>query len=277
MRGFAAAIVVAGLAFLTWASQAEEKIAGSGYISAPPLSGIGAHDPRIRVDPDAVPWRAVGKLQAVSMNLRTLCTATLVGQSTVVTAAHCVFNRRTQHNFPPGSLHFLIGYNGFRYAGHATGVMVKIGDGYDPGRPRETIGSDWALVSLDRELGSADRVLPIVSELPKDGANIMLGGYQQDHPLLLMADTQCRIDGRFIDASRRLLLRHDCAGTHGVSGAPLLIDRGGRWQVAAIEVAAEMGVATGVAVVLNEAVKKLLNNDTTSASPTGSVQATPRR
>jgi hypothetical protein len=28
-------------------------------------------------DPDAVPWRAVGKLQAVSENLRDLCTGAL--------------------------------------------------------------------------------------------------------------------------------------------------------------------------------------------------------
>jgi hypothetical protein len=54
----------------------------------------------VRIDLDAVPWRAVGKLQAASINLRASCTATLVGPSTVVTAAHCVFNRRTQRNFP---------------------------------------------------------------------------------------------------------------------------------------------------------------------------------
>ena len=83
----------------------------------------------------------------------------------------------------------------------------------------------------------------------------MLGGYQQDHPLLLIADTQCRIDGRLVDASGRLLLLHNCAGTRGVSGAPLLIDRGGRWQVAAIEVASEMGIAHGAAVVRHEAIK----------------------
>jgi protease YdgD len=255
MRGFAAAILLTALAFLTCGSRAEDKTSGSGYIPAPLLQGIGAHDSRIRVDLDTVPWRAVGKLQAASMNLRALCTATLVGPSTVVTAAHCVFNRRTQGYFPPQSLHFLVGYNGSRYTGHAIGIRVKIGDGYDPGRPKETMGSDWALVFLDKRLGQADRVLPIISELPEDGANIMLGGYQQDHPLILMADTQCRIDGRFVDASGRLLLRHNCAGTYGVSGAPLLIERGGRWQVAAIAVAGEMGMAHGAAVVLDEAIK----------------------
>ena len=256
-RGSAAAIVLTALAFLVCGLRAEEK-AGSAGISAPLLPGIGSHDPRIRVDPEGIPWRAIGKLQVVSMNLRAECTATLVGPSTVVTAAHCVFNRRTQRYFPPESLHFLIGYNGGRSAGHAIGMGVRIGHGYDPVRPKETIGSDWALVSLNKRLGSADRGLPILSDLPEDGAKVMLGGYQQDHPLLLIADTQCHIDGRFVDVSGRLLLRHTCAGTGGVSGAPLLIDSCGGWHVAAIEVAGEMGIAGGIAVILNEAAKSRL-------------------
>ena len=251
----AAAIVLTALAFLICASRAAERTGRSGYISAPQLPGIGATDPRIRVDPDAPPWHALGKLQAVSINFRALCTATLVGPSTVVTAAHCVFNPHTHRYFPPRSLHFLIGYNGSRYAGHATGIRVKVGDGYDTGRPKETIGSDWALVSLDKSLGSGDRVLPILGDPPEDGANVMLGGYQQDHPLLLMADTQCRIDGRFVDASGRLLLRDSCAGAHGVSGAPLLINRGGIWHISAIEISGQIGTAGGAAVVLDEAIK----------------------
>ena len=134
-RGSAAAIVLTALAFLVCGLRAEEK-AGSAGISAPLLPGIGSHDPRIRVDPEGIPWRAIGKLQVVSMNLRAECTATLVGPSTVVTAAHGVFNRRTQRYFPPESLHFLIGYNGSRSAGHAIGMGVKIGHGYDPVRPK---------------------------------------------------------------------------------------------------------------------------------------------
>jgi len=126
---------------------------------------------------------------------------------------------------------------------------VKVADGYDPSRPRETLGSDWALVFLDRPLGSAERILSILSEPPENGAKVVLGGYQKDHPLLLMVDAQCRIVGRFVDTRDRLLLRHNCTATSGASGGPLLIDRDGRWQIAAIDVAAETGIAGGVAGV----------------------------
>jgi len=256
MRGFTAAILPMALAFLTCKSWADENTTGRFGTPAPLLPGIGVHDPRIRIDPDVAPWRAVGKLQAASMNLRALCTATLVGPSTVVTAAHCIYDRRVQRYFPPGSLHFLVGFTGGRYAGHAIGIGVKIADGYDPGRPKETVGSDWALVSLDKSLGLAGRVLSILSEPPENGAKVVLGGYQKDHPLLLMADAQCRIVGRFVDAAGHLLLRHNCAATNGASGAPLLINRGGKWQIAAIEVAGETGIAGGAAAVLAEAINR---------------------
>jgi hypothetical protein len=49
------------------------------------------------------------------------------------------------------------------------------------------------------------------------------------------------------------MLRHNCTGTGGTSGAPLLIEKGGKWYAAGIDVAAELGVTSGLAVVLEEA------------------------
>jgi protease YdgD len=168
-----------------------------------------------------------------------------------------VFNPRAQHNFPPESLHFLIGYEGNGYARDATGVKLETGPGYDPSRPSETRGSDWALISLGTKLGTRDGVLPMIGEPPGVGSTIMLGGYQQDHPLVLMADPDCRIVERSTDASGRQLVRHNCTGTRGDSVAPLLIQKDGKWYIVGVAVAAELGVASGLAVVLDEARKRL--------------------
>jgi protease YdgD len=97
----------------------------------------------------------------------------------------------------------------------------------------------------------------MIGELPEIGSAIMLGGYQQDHPLILMADTECRIVARATDATGRVLLRHNCTGTKGDSGAPLLIEKGGKWYTAGINVAAELGVAGGLAINLDEARRHL--------------------
>src|SRR5215467_5174756 len=75
----------------------------------PSLPG-GIHDPRVRLDPERAPWRGLGKLQATAGNLHASCTGALIGPTTVLTAAHCLFNLRTQRYFPPSSLHFLLGF-----------------------------------------------------------------------------------------------------------------------------------------------------------------------
>jgi len=250
----ALAVALVGAASPAGVLEAGESASGDAHIPPPLLPGIGVHESRARLDPDGIPWRAVGKVQAASLNVRQTCAGTLVGPSTVLT--HCVFNRLTRRNFPPGSLHFLIGYEGSRYIGHAIGVKLETGLGYDPSRPYETVGSDWALISLDTRLGSADRILPMIDQSPEVGSKVMLGGYQQDHPLALMADTECQIVGRATDASGRLLLRHNCTETRGVSGAPLLIEQGGKWYTAGVDVLAQLGVASGFAVILDEAGKR---------------------
>jgi protease YdgD len=235
-------------------------LAGSAAAAAdlpPLLPGVGAHDPRQRVDPNTAPWRAIGKVQANTGNLHTSCTGSLVGPATVLTAAHCVYNPRTGRNFPPEALHFLIGYDGGKYAGHAVARAIMTGPGYDPREPRRTMGSDWALLTLDKSLGTPDRVLAIRTAPVEAGAVVTTGGYSQDHPLLLTVDPECRIVGQAEDAAGHRLLRDDCTGTHGASGAPILVREGGVWQIAAIQVAAEMGVASGIAATVDEPRKRL--------------------
>ncbi len=211
----------------------------------PVLPGIGATDPRIRIDPNTVPWRAVGKLQATAGGLYESCTGTLVGPSTVLTAAHCLHNLRTGTYFPPSSLHFLVGYDAGAYAGHAEVLTFTIASDYDGSR--NTAGSDWALLTLDAAIGTPDRQLALRATPPADGTEVMIGGYSQDHPLNLTADVRCRIIGRAVDANGHLLLRHDCTATHGASGAPVLVRDGGGWRIGGVNIAARRGAASGFA------------------------------
>ena len=55
MSSFAAAIMLVALALLARGTSAQKAVDNRAGISAPLQPGIGVHDPRIRVDPDAVP------------------------------------------------------------------------------------------------------------------------------------------------------------------------------------------------------------------------------
>lgn len=206
------------------------------------LPGIGAADPRRPVDGAAAPWRSLGRVQT---ELGGRCTGALVGPRLVLTAAHCLVGPRSRQLVQPGSVHFLLGYRLGTYAAHAEVNAYRIGPGYTP--EHGPVAADWALLTLATPL-PAERALPLLREAPAPRTPLMLGGYQQDRPELLLADTGCRAVGESREAGGRMLV-HDCAGTRGSSGAPLLAQLpDGRWAVAGVAARVSRDVALGYAV-----------------------------
>jgi protease YdgD len=65
----------------------------AGGAELPLLPGIGAVDRRVAVDPGQPPWDAIAKVQT---NIGTRCTGALIAPGNVLTAAHCLYNRRTR-------------------------------------------------------------------------------------------------------------------------------------------------------------------------------------
>lgn len=208
------------------------------------LTGIGAVDPRTTVDQTAMPWRAVGRLKAGGSS----CTGALVGPSLLLTAAHCVFNSQSREFFAAEELQFFLGYSEGKFVDQAKGKRVIRPDSYDPILAIGSMGNDWALVELDRPIGTPDRVLPMRTKAPTGGEMVALGGYSKDKIEFLMADLQCRVLGLMSDRSGMPLIRHNCTATHGVSGAPLLIKDGDEWFIGGIEVVASQ--SSGGAAVL---------------------------
>lgn len=219
-------------------------------IAKPVLPGIGGFDNRARINPQLPPWRGLGRLQANAGNLRMTCTAALVGPRLLLTAAHCLYNARTQAFFRAADLHFLLAYSQGAFAAHAQGVGMTIGPGWDPKHGIGQVGSDWALVTINQALGTGDRLLGFATEPPRPGEAAMIGGYSQDFVEVITADTGCHIIGLGKDTAGRRVIRHDCAATRGASGAPLLVREGASWRIVGIEVGAGLdevgGVASGI-------------------------------
>ncbi|WP_176559937.1 trypsin-like serine peptidase [Teichococcus rhizosphaerae] len=211
-----------------------------GLAAADPslLPGVGAGDPRRRADVSAPPWTALGRVQT---ELGGRCTGVLIGPRHVLTAAHCLVAPRARALVRPGSIHFLRGYRMGEWSGQARVLAYRTGAGFDAARSGPA-GADWAVLTLDRPLGRPEEALPLLPTPPAPGAALLLGGYQQDRPEVLMADSGCRV------LAAAPLLLHDCAGTRGSSGAPLLVADGAGWAVAGVAVGVARDRRFGIAV-----------------------------
>lgn len=209
-------------------------VVGAGVAAdLPLLPGIRDTDGRVVVDPTAPPWNAVVKVQT---NIGTRCTGTLVGPSTVLTAAHCLYNRRTQALLQPVSLHVLVEYQRGQFRWHRLVGGYTVGSGFDgAAKPPQT--GDWARLELAEPVPDAVSPLPIAADPPASGLPIALAGFNQDRSELLMADPDCHI-GIVTRRPGGTLMLHDCSATRGTSGGPLLTRQGSGWAVVGINIGA---------------------------------------
>jgi protease YdgD len=164
----------------------------------------------------------------------------------VLTAAHCLLAPRTGRVVQPGSVHFLLGYHLGRWTATSRVASYATGPGWETGRGAP--GADWAVLTLENPVGTPDRILPLAREAPAPRTPLMLGGYQQDRPEVILADTACRAIGLHAGTGGLRTFVHDCAGTRGASGAPVLVQQGGGWAVAGIVSLAATEMALGHAV-----------------------------
>ena len=67
-----------------------------------------------------------------------------------MTAAHCLYDKRTGRQVKPVDLHFLAGYRRGEFLAHSAAVSVIVPDGYSYGTG--TVRADWAIVVLEKAI-----------------------------------------------------------------------------------------------------------------------------
>ena len=205
------------------------------------LPGVGPEDRRIPMDQSSMPWAALARVQVPGTSR---CTAFLIDPHTAVTAAHCLYSRPLGRMVPATAVHVLVGYARGGFAAHRIAASLTTFPGFRPGGTAPDVAVihfDDAPIGLQQALALLDTPLPA-------GTPLMLGGYGQDRNEVMTADTRCSAQG-YASTSQGAALVHDCAGTHGTSGAPLLARApSGQWAVAGMQVAARADGSGGTAL-----------------------------
>jgi V8-like Glu-specific endopeptidase len=199
------------------------------------------------------PARAIGLLE---MSDGGLCSASVVAENVILTAAHCLFD---EDHRPVLAERFSAGYDKGRSVAAALIRDVYMPAEFDHRRFLETNeidGYDWALLRLDRAIGRETGILPIRALDPavletlieEDGPAMTQVGYgnaQSDHPV---ARRDCHLSMVWKDNT----YAHHCGTVPGDSGSPDLIYENGRYMIIGIESAevdyrelkgADMGVS----------------------------------
>jgi protease YdgD len=198
--------------------------------SANAVSLLGAH--RQDVDESRYPWSAIGKLYNETGGS---CSGVAIAADKILTAAHCVYNFRSQRFIPASALHFLLGYRSGRYLMHARVASYEIGAGFDPLRYDATSDADWAILTVTENLPTDIVPLRLSHNAEPSGTKAVIAGYPQDRAHAMTADSDCELREE-IDGGRLML--HTCRGVGGYSGAPILVSAGGvEVQIAGIQIA----------------------------------------
>jgi len=218
------------------------------------LDGIKGRDDRIVMPSGEYPWRAVGR---VNMETGGHCTGVLVGPALVVTAAHCLFDKRKMWYVPAEQVHFVAGTQEGKFVAHTTAKSYMIPKGYDElAKPtRKNALYDWAIIQLGEAIGYQTGWIGVREAGLNE--NFIQAGYSKDSKTVLSAHIGCPVlrleesdPGNGGNGRKRGLLVHRCDAVPGDSGSPIFYYDQGKPYLAAIHVATtkEQRPIEGIAV-----------------------------
>ncbi|MEO9778916.1 MAG: trypsin-like peptidase domain-containing protein [Sedimentitalea sp.] len=177
---------------------------------------------------DLLGWEAVGRLD---IRGRGYCSGTLIAPDLVLTAAHCVYDKKTNLLHDPQTLTFRAGLRDGTSIAERAVSQIAAAEQFVPGVPLslDMVRHDVALLRLTEPIVSSDADPFILHSGQEVGSAVSVTSYGQGRSEALSRQRHCNIL-----AAEEDLMAFDCDVTFGSSGAPVFAKVGSRGRIVSV-------------------------------------------